>query len=371
MKIFSLSLLIISCFSNIYAQNAYLVGPWNNNIKSITASSELENRYLAQNLIDNSYRSWAEGVDGNGIGEYFTIEFKSLSKISGFGLKNGYGQLDYYFKNNRVMSFEILFDDNKYGQIIDVKDTYEFEQYILIEPIECTKLTFKINSIYQGTLYNDTCIAEICPIAYILDDYRFYTDFINRRSKNEPIYVGDNFTRDLILAAYNNNNSTTRVYANNEPQVWIVDEINVFWTISTSTLINRYIDKYWRGHDGSGEDAWYGIFYFENISPILIETSGAWFHPRQEKQIIKIKKYENNQWVEKYDDDFSKEILSIKQDIEQKGMIFNINIDPYQRTKLLIEAREKYDSEEEYDLTIDPIETIIFSWDKSGFVREK
>jgi hypothetical protein len=87
MKYFFLFLLAGSCFGNIYAQNAFLVGPWDNNIKSVTASSELENRYLVQNLIDNSYRSWTEGIDGNGIGEYFTIEFKSLSKISGFIIK--------------------------------------------------------------------------------------------------------------------------------------------------------------------------------------------------------------------------------------------------------------------------------------------
>jgi hypothetical protein len=369
-------LLVSSYFSNIYAQNAHIVRPSDNNIKSITASSELENRYLAQNLVDNSYRSWAEGVDGNGVGEYFTIEFESLSKISGFILKNGYGQLDYYFKNNRVRSFEILLDDNEHGQIVEIKDTYEFEQYTLIEPIECGKVTLKINSIYQGNLYNDTCIAEICPIAYIFND--FYFNYINRMNENRKyVYTGDGFTRTLILAAYNNNNSTTRISENNEPQVWMYsDGADYLSPISTSTLVNRYKHKSWNGHDGSGEDSWYGIFYFESISPILIEMPGAYFYPLMEKPAIKIKRYENNQWVEKYDDDFSKEILGIKQEIERRGMIFNIKIDPDQLDMLIIEAREKddprekFDSIERFNYTIDPIETIIFVWTKNGFIRK-
>jgi hypothetical protein len=195
-------------------------------------------------------------------------------------------------------------------------------------------------------------------------------------NENEKyIYTGDGFTHNLILAAYNNNNSTTRISENNEPQVWMSgDGSDYLWPISTSTLVNRYENKYWRGHDGSGEDAWYGIFYFESISPILIEMSKYYFYPLMEKLVIKIKKYENNQWVEKYDDDFSKKILGIKQDLERRGMIFNINIDPSRRVMLIIEAREKYDprerfdSIERFDYTIDPIETIIFVWDKNGFV---
>ena len=51
------------------------------NIKSISASSTLIEKgkagefYSSSNLMDNSYKSWVEGVDGDGIGETISFEF--------------------------------------------------------------------------------------------------------------------------------------------------------------------------------------------------------------------------------------------------------------------------------------------------------
>ncbi|GHV59086.1 hypothetical protein AGMMS49579_26710 [Spirochaetia bacterium] len=137
------------------------------NIKKISASSVLEERYKIENLIDKTWQSWAEGSGGDGVGESFSVEFKLPVKLGGFILKNGYGQLDYFYKNNRVKSFEVLFDNETSGRIIKTNDTFEHEWYnfpgtvYVSDYIECTKITFIIREIYPGTHYNDTCIAEM------------------------------------------------------------------------------------------------------------------------------------------------------------------------------------------------------------------
>jgi hypothetical protein len=74
-----------------------------------------------ENIIDNTWRSWAEGVNGSGIGESITFTFKTETPISGFYLRNGYRSLDYYLKNNRVKEFEIVIDNTR--QIISIEDT--------------------------------------------------------------------------------------------------------------------------------------------------------------------------------------------------------------------------------------------------------
>lgn len=90
-------------------------------IESLYASSELSNsqgHYSADNLINHGWEPWAEGVQGSGIGESFTFKLSGKGVISGFALKNGHGDLNYFSQNNRVKSFKIYIefkDKNKVG----------------------------------------------------------------------------------------------------------------------------------------------------------------------------------------------------------------------------------------------------------------
>ena len=45
-------------------------------MKSVTATSVLGEKYSAENLIDGSWKSWAEGEEGSGIGTKITFEFE-------------------------------------------------------------------------------------------------------------------------------------------------------------------------------------------------------------------------------------------------------------------------------------------------------
>ncbi|MDR1429618.1 MAG: hypothetical protein LBI85_04965, partial [Spirochaetaceae bacterium] len=141
-----------------------------------TASSELRDSrslYAAQNLVDGSFQSWAEGVRGNGTGASFTLTVRWPLWIAGFALKNGYGDLNYFQMNNRVKSFKIYIDD-EYIETIAVKDSIHFEQYALQTPVEGKKIRFVIDSVYPGTAYDDTCVAEIALLTEILGDENFY-----------------------------------------------------------------------------------------------------------------------------------------------------------------------------------------------------
>ncbi|MDR2922811.1 MAG: substrate-binding domain-containing protein [Treponema sp.] len=159
---------------------------------SASASSALEERYDADNLIDGTWQSWAEGSNGNGVGEYFTLflsEYNDTETITGFALKNGYGNIDYFVKNNRVKAFKIYIiedyigkyyeDENgTYTETIAVKDSISFEQYYFKKPVKCKAIRFVIDDVYPGTMYNDTCIAEIALLGNVYDEQTFYENIL-------------------------------------------------------------------------------------------------------------------------------------------------------------------------------------------------
>jgi len=178
----------------------------NNHIKNVSASSELSNSqgsYPAANLIDQSWRTWAEGAEGNGIGESFTItlnDYYIRVNVAGFALKNGYGHLNYYGQNNRVKSFKIYID-GIYTETIAIKDSIVFEQYALQEPVACETIRFEIDDVYAGTDFNDTCVAEIALLNQQLDEGFFHENILFWLGGND--YYGEasqyeNNTRQIV-----------------------------------------------------------------------------------------------------------------------------------------------------------------------------
>jgi hypothetical protein len=143
-----------------------------------SALSDSEGHYPAANLIDQTWRSWAEASKGNGVGEYFTLTHNGDGMyVAGFALKNGYGNLDYYGKNNRVKSFRIFIDGN-YTETIAIKDSISFEQYVFKNPVVCKSVRFVIDSVYPGTDYNDTCVSEVALLTKTVSDRDFYENIL-------------------------------------------------------------------------------------------------------------------------------------------------------------------------------------------------
>jgi phosphate transport system substrate-binding protein len=72
----------------------------------------------------------------------------------------------------------MIYIDGNYIETILVKDSIHFEQYALRNPVKGRKMQFMIGSVYQGTAYDDTCIAEIAILSEVLSDEVFYNGIL-------------------------------------------------------------------------------------------------------------------------------------------------------------------------------------------------
>lgn len=148
-------------------QVSALPGATKKNIFSITATSYLyEAEYnidhKPENLIDGSLsNAWVEGVDGAGIGETVTLNLNTKCKLSGLNINAGYQKNEgNYYKNSRPKELEISFSDGTYTKVT-LEDACGLQKITLDTPVETEWIKIKINSVYEGTDYDDTCISEI------------------------------------------------------------------------------------------------------------------------------------------------------------------------------------------------------------------
>ncbi len=193
-------LIILLVFISGFCFGSPLVKRYIEDVQASSVLTDSQGTYSAENLIDGSWRSWAEGSKGNGVGEYFTLNVRNEATIAGFGLKNGYGNVDHYAVNNRVKAFKI-FIDGTYTETIPIKDSVSFEQYSFSKPVNCKKnIRFVIDDVYPGTKFNDTCVAEILLLEEICEDKIFYENVLRWASAYYGMEDGD--------SQYNNNRET-------------------------------------------------------------------------------------------------------------------------------------------------------------------
>lgn len=122
--------------------------------------------HIATNLIDGKRETnWTEGVDGNGIGEYVHFEFQEKQTITGFRICSGNHSSDsYYAKNARPKEIKLTFEDGSSEQftLLDVKEELTFQ---LSEAITTKNVRLTIQSVYEGSSWEDTVISEIVFLA--------------------------------------------------------------------------------------------------------------------------------------------------------------------------------------------------------------
>ena len=109
---------------------------------------------------------WAEGVDGDGIGESITLNVKRPLPLYGILIQPGYYDYDNkdpWLKNNRVAALEITLND-EHTFTENIPDEL-FERPYLIrvrdyaKPVNKIKLVIK--GVHRGTQFRDTCISLI------------------------------------------------------------------------------------------------------------------------------------------------------------------------------------------------------------------
>ena len=109
---------------------------------------------------------WAEGVEGDGIGESITLNVKRPLPLYGIRIQPGYYEYDDkepWLKNNRVAALEVtLNDEHTFTESIPDE---RFERPYLIRVREYTKPVNKIKmvikGVHRGTQFRDTCISLV------------------------------------------------------------------------------------------------------------------------------------------------------------------------------------------------------------------
>ena len=133
----------------------------------VTASSTLVDDtgagfdYSPGQVLDQDFStSWVEGVNGDGIGEWIKMQFSAPARINTLGIVPGLASdNDTYLKNNRIKSFELEFSD---GTKLNKELTDNYGMHFVEFPTtETDYIKLIIKSVFQGTKYEDTPIAEL------------------------------------------------------------------------------------------------------------------------------------------------------------------------------------------------------------------
>jgi hypothetical protein len=139
-------------------------------LASATATSELAPEtvfpvgtvfYDAPKAIDaRQDTAWVEGEPGPGIGQDITLQFPHDMIVSALGIDGGYDRdADIFYKNNRVRTAWVIFSSGE-KQRIELADTRGLQQF----PLQTTRtqaVKIVIDSVYPGSIYDDTPIAEV------------------------------------------------------------------------------------------------------------------------------------------------------------------------------------------------------------------
>ena len=131
-------------------------------------------KYSVENLaILNSNTPWVEGVDGYGIGEGFTVDFK-LKTDKYLLIINGYisFQKPYLYEQNaRIKKIKITGLQSNKTAVLDVLDT-PHPQSVDISFLNDTEgFSVEIVEVFPGTKYEDTCIHYLVPYDSLVIPY--------------------------------------------------------------------------------------------------------------------------------------------------------------------------------------------------------
>src|SRR5882724_7225809 len=137
-----------------------------------TASSTLaphgKHHYEVENIKGRSQEGspWAEGVEGDGIGESITLNVKRRLPLYGILIEPGYwdpGNDNAWKKNNRVAALEITLNNER--TFTETIPDETFQKSYLIRVRDYTKPVIKIKivikGVHRGTQFRDTCISFV------------------------------------------------------------------------------------------------------------------------------------------------------------------------------------------------------------------
>jgi hypothetical protein len=367
--------------------------PWDN-IARVYSSSQAEG-YGPENLLNRTWQSWA--VSG-GIGESFTVEFNIPIRLDRFMIRNGNGNIEHYFQNNRVKAFEIFLDDEETGKSVSIRDTHELASYgfpHLFMPeffpdqvimngtyVKASKVTFKITELFYGTQHDNTFIAEFFFGAPTLwgPEIRFQgRNQINSPSSLLMDFKTDPYTTSLIRAMYEGYDIRTRLNSDKQLEIYAspsFDDIARWYTPDLS-LTGEVAHKFFRGTGAGQSGHSYRIFLSPDFPPILVilswDTTSMMYW---ESELQSIQLFDGSEWVDHNDNPATLPILRLKEEIEERGLLAQFSFSDHDErgsvvfggpNSLVIHAAEIVRSDEGWSIGRNILETHKFLWNGEEF----
>jgi hypothetical protein len=120
------------------------------------------NSYGPENLFKGPASSaWVEGQQGNGVGEWITVEFDGMRTVRSIIVRNGYQKSNEIFgKNNRVRQLRAVFSQGE-TQTLMLQDRSGSESLTLPRPVKAYWVKFIIDDVWAGNKYTDTAITKL------------------------------------------------------------------------------------------------------------------------------------------------------------------------------------------------------------------
>jgi hypothetical protein len=113
-----------------------------------------------------TFSPWAEGVEGDGIGENITLNVKRSLPLYGILIQPGYydyGNKEPWLKNNRVAALEVKLNDERTFTETIPDEIFQRPYLIRVrdytKPV--TKIKMVIKGVHRGTQFRDTCISLV------------------------------------------------------------------------------------------------------------------------------------------------------------------------------------------------------------------
>lgn len=108
---------------------------------------------------------WVEGASGAGRGAWLMLSFKRPVQVTAVTIDPGYDRSSHlFYANNRLKRAVLVFSSGEQVQI-DLADRTGMQTISLARapggPITTTFVKLVIEDVYQGRLYDDTCVGEI------------------------------------------------------------------------------------------------------------------------------------------------------------------------------------------------------------------
>jgi hypothetical protein len=113
-----------------------------------------------------TFSPWAEGVEGDGIGENITLNVKRPLPLYGILIQPGYydyGDKEPWLKNNRVAALEITLNDERTFTETIPDEIFQRPYLIRVRDYSkpVTKIKIVIKGVHRGSQFRDTCISLV------------------------------------------------------------------------------------------------------------------------------------------------------------------------------------------------------------------